>query len=395
MPLFVYKAADNSGKIITDKINKNSISDVSEYLRQRGLYPLEIHKFSMLNMEISDLIKRPVNLKSLSLFCRQLSFFLESGMLLPRAFQIMSAQSKDKRIKRMLMDIREHSLEGNSLSDCLKSAPVPPLMPALCRVGEESGQLAGAIGQMADYYEREFKNRQSLTGALIYPAILAAMMFAVMLISVIYVIPNYAAIFESEGITLPLPTRMLMSMSDFVLDYGLFVLIGMILLSCLIVGFLQTKQGKSALGFIQLHMPIWRLGMNLRFCQCLSMLLSAGQPLAESLNIIRDTISNVYMDSTFIYISIGLKQGRRLSALLTEAKYFDLTLINMVEIGEETGSMAKPVSQCAEYYQSEHERVSSLVARLAEPVIMVILGSILGVIMLAVILPTFKLVNSF
>jgi type IV pilus assembly protein PilC len=127
----------------------------------------------------------------------------------------------------------------------------------------------------------------------------------------------------------------------------------------------------------------------------MSMLLSARKPASEALSIIREAIGNPYMDSIFNSLSTGLMQGRKFSALLTEAQCFDRMLVDMVEIGEETGNLSKPISQCAEFYQSERERASNLLTKLAEPVIMIILGSMLALIMLAIVLPTFELINAF
>ena len=395
MPLFYYKAADEAGKILKNTIDKDNQAEVTEYLSSKGLYPLKVRKLSLLNMEISDLIKKPVSLKTLALFCRHLSFFMESGVLLPRAFKIMSAQAKDKRLKRMLMDIHEHSLGGKSLSECLKLAPVPLLMPALCRIGEESGRLNESIRQMADYYETEFKNKQSVTGALIYPAAMAVMMFAVMILAVVHVLPNYAAMFEAEDIPLPLPTRILMDGSYFILDNSVFILLSAILFALLVFLFLRSPRGKIVTGFIKLRIPFWRLGMNLRFCKCMAMLLSAGKPASEAIYIIRDAIGNAYLDNTFSYMTLCLKQGRQLSNLLTEVKHFDFMLINMVEIGEETGSLCQPLSQCAQYYQIEQDRAYALLAKLAEPVIMIFLGAVLALIMLSIILPTYAMINNF
>ena len=394
LPLFVYKAANEAGEILKDTVEKENTGEVAEYLRLKGLYPLKIRKISPLNRDISDLIKKPVSLKALALFCRQLSFFLESGILLPNAFKMMSAQAKDKRMKRMLMDIHEHSLGGKSLSECLKTAPVPLLMPALCKIGEESGRLCESISQMADYYETEYKSKRAITGALIYPAVLAVMMLAVVILAVVYVIPNYAAIFEAEDITMPLPTRILMSGSNIILNYGAFIFVGVFLIILLVFMFLGTSRGKAITGFIKLRIPFWRLGINLRFCKCMSMLLSAGKPASEAIYIIRDAMGNAYLDSTFLYISVCLKQGRSLSALLAEVKFFDFMLVNMVEIGEETGSLCKPLSQCAKYYQVEQDRAYALFTKLAEPVIMIFLGSVLALIMLSVILPTYELINN-
>ncbi|MDR2649466.1 MAG: type II secretion system F family protein [Clostridiales bacterium] len=395
MPLFVYKAANEAGKTLAGRIDRNSAHEVTEYLALKGLYPLEVRKLSLFSSDISDLIKKPVSLRALALFCRQLSFFLESGMLLPRALQIMTAQSKDKRVKRMLMDIHGHSLEGKSLSDCLKTAPAPPFMAAVCHVGEESGRLAESIRQLAEYYEKEYTNRKAMTGALIYPAFLAVMMFALMILAVMYVIPNYTAIFDAEGIALPLPTRILASASCVISDYGAFILMSACSVILLIFAFLRSKRGAMLTGFIKLRIPIWRLSINLRFCRCLSMLLSSGQPAHEALNIIRGVVGNAYLDSIFLNISTGLRQGRKLSTLLAEAKYFDPLLITMVETGEETGNLSRPVAQCAAYYQTEQDRASALYAKLAEPAIMIFLGSVLALIMLSIILPTFDLVNAF
>jgi type IV pilus assembly protein PilC len=221
------------------------------------------------------------------------------------------------------------------------------------------------------------------------------MMLAVMVLAVVYVIPNYAAIFEAEGIDLPLPTRILMTAGYIVSDYGVLILAALIMIALLILAFLRSKQGRLLTGFIKSRIPLWRLGMNLRFCQCLSMLLAAGQPAHEAVNIIREAVGNAYLDRVFLNISAGLRQGRRLSALLASAKYFDLMLIRMAETGEETGNLSKPITQCSKYYQAEQERASALYAKLAEPVIMIILGSMLALVMLSIILPTFDLVNAF
>ena len=395
MPLFVYKASDGAGKAVTDRIERGSAAEVSEYLRFRGLYPLSVRRLSPLNMDLTDLLNKQISLKALSLFCRQLSFFLESGMLPQRAFQIMQAQAKDKRVKKMLADIRERSLRGDSLSDCLKFSPVPRFCSAMCRVGEGSGRMPEAIGQMADYFEREYKNRRAAAGALLYPAILSAMMFSVMILAVVYVIPNYAAIFDSVGVALPLPTRMLLSAGDFLFDYGAAALAAAFATAALIVWFLRTKRGKALKGFLLSRIPLWRIDMNLRFCKCMSMLLGAGAPMTESVEITREAVGNTYLDGAFSSIITGLRQGRAFSAALADAECFDPMLINMAQIGEETGSLVKPLSQCAAYYQAEQDRASALFAKLAEPAIMVLLGAALAFIMLSVILPTFELVNAF
>jgi type IV pilus assembly protein PilC len=265
----------------------------------------------------------------------------------------------------------------------------------MCRVGEESGKLGESITQMAEYYEKEYKDSQAVTTALIYPLILVVMMIAVLILAIVYVIPNYADIFTMEGIALPLPTQIMLSMGDFVSEYIVFVIVAIFGIIIAVIAFFHTPRGKSISGSIKLRMPIWRLGMSLCFCRCMSMLLASGMPIAEALMITYDAIGNVYLKSTFNNMCAGLKQGRKLSAVATEAKIFDIMLINMVEVGEETGSLVKPISQCAEYYQSERERASELITKLAEPIIMLFLGGVLALIMLSVILPTFELINAF
>jgi len=395
MPLYKYKAVNEERKTVSGTVERNNAEEVTEYLIQKGLYPLKVREQTLLDRDISDILKKPISLKSLALFCRQLSFFMESGVLLPRALEIMSAQSKDRRVQRMLIKINRHSSGGKSLSECLRTAPVPPLLPIMCRIGEESSKLDESIEQMAEYYEKEYKDNQAVTSALIYPLILVVMMIAVLIMSIVFVIPNYAAIFAMEGIALPLPTQIMLSIGDFVADHNVLIIITVFGLIVAAAAFFNTQRGKAITGFIKLRLPLWRLGMSLCYCKCMSMLLSSGMPIPEALMITYEAIGNVYLSSTFNNMCTGLKQGRKLSAVMSEAKCFDIMLINMIEIGEETGSLSKPISQCAEYYQSERERASDLITKLAEPVIMLVLGGVLALIMLSVILPTFELVNAF
>jgi len=186
-----------------------------------------------------------------------------------------------------------------------------------------------------------------------------------------------------------------MSAGDFIFNYGILALTAVFAAAVCAIAFFRTKRGKTLMGFIQLRMPPWRLSMNLRFCKCMSMLLDAGLPALESVDITRGAIGNTYMDRTFLAIITGLKQGRKFSPLLSEAKYFDPMVVNMIQTGEETGGLGRPLTQCASYFQTELDRVQTIYARLAEPVIMIILGSALALIMLSVILPTFELVNAF
>jgi type IV pilus assembly protein PilC len=399
MPFFSYRASDSSGKLVRARIEMAAAPEVLEYLRQSGLQPIEIRQLHFYDMELSDLIQRRISSADLATLCQRLAFITGAGIQLPQAFQTLSEQYEKPYISKVLANIHQSLLRGRSLSAGVADSPLPNFMAALCRAGETTGSLSEVFENLTVFYQNEAKSRQSLAGALLYPALVTVMMLAVIVMAVTMLIPNYAAIFASEGITLPLPTRVLMAASGFIMNYGFVALIILFAVAAGAVLAFRTPRGRYLLGYIKLHLPVLgklnRKYVNLRFCQCMGMLLKAGRSAPEAIESVKPVLGNTYLSPILTRLRTGLTQGRKMSDLMREANCFEPMLINMVHIGEETGSLPQILTQCAEYFQAETARSAELVGKLAEPLVTIVLGAVMAFVMLSVILPTFTLVNAF
>jgi type IV pilus assembly protein PilC len=306
---------------------------------------------------------------------------------------------RNPKLSRKLERINEQLQKGENLSEALAGDDYfPRLMPLMCRIGETSGTLPQAMGTLADYFETESKNRQSLLGVMIYPIVMTIMMIGVILLTVLYVLPSYARIFEAESLDLPLPTRILMSVSEFLPRYpwqtvGVFASVTLAI--CVFCG---SDWGRRAIGCLKIKMPglraIARKRMNLRFCRSLAILLAAGEPLPQSVEMAGQTLGNPYLTPAVLSVCAALKTGRPLWVALSGVYYFDPLLVSMIQVGEETGRLPETLQKCAIYLQNETERDAAVLNRLAEPAVTLVLGLVLAFVMLSVILPTFALTGA-
>ncbi|MDR1914168.1 MAG: type II secretion system F family protein [Clostridiales bacterium] len=352
-----------------------------------------------MNLDLADLLDISPSHRDLSLVCRSLSFILKAGVKPHQAIPILSARIKNKRLQTILANIHKHLLKGDSLYAAINSSPFPKLIAGLCHVGELTGRLPDVFSNLADYYEKSDKSRGAMTGALIYPAIVAIAAFAVMIMSVIVVLPGYSSIFAAEGIILPLPTRILMSFGDFITDYGHLVIIALAILLLGLFSFSKTKKGLYFFGYLKAHLPIIRRLylkiFNLRFCQGMAMTTSAGLTIVVSMGIMRGMLGNEYLNEYMEQIIKKLAEGDELSDALREVKFFDPLILSMTKIGENTNSLDETFEQCSSYFQADLERDTLVIGRLVEPAVTLLLGIVTAFIMLSIILPTFQLVNVY
>ncbi|MDR3239544.1 MAG: type II secretion system F family protein [Clostridiales bacterium] len=413
MAFFSYLAIDASGQKRKGQIEKDSMADATDFLKRIGLFPLNIRKKRLLDLELSELewLNNSAALTDLASSCRAMSFILGAGVELSGAFAILTGQApgaitggqairqKDRRFQKRLAEIYERLLKGQSLSACYASVPFfPPLLSHMCRVGERSGRLPEVMETLADYYEHELKNRQSLQGAMIYPAIVSVMMIGVIILTLLFVIPSYAQIFEAEDLALPWPTQIMMSLSQFLTAYPAPSVMAAFASAAGPIAFFKSGKGKMAIEFLKARLPglkgFCRQTMNLRFCRCLSIMLGAGETLPAAVETAGQVLGGSYFTPIFQSIRVSLEEGRPFWATLTQFDCFDPMLTNMARIGEETGQLAETLQKCAAYFQNKSDHNTALLNRLIEPGVILVLGVVLGFITLSVILPTFTLTSA-
>lgn len=360
-------------------------------------------KPSIWNTELSEIVslgKRRIPQKELSVFCRKFSIMLDTGESVKQAVLFLAEQASTRAMRDALTQSHSGIMQGKSLSAALAATDAfPVFFCGLCQIGEMSARLPQVMERLATFYEQQARAEDELSAALMYPAAVALMMLAVAVLAVVYVLPGYARVFTATGVELPVITKVLMSVSAALTQHTLEILIVVIVLIAAVTWGMRSAAGRALAARVQLHMPVlravYRQAVNLRFSQAMSLLLASGQALTDAVPACAEVIDNPQVRRDLVTVATGLKQGRSFWEMLSGFAYFDPMLWRMVQVGEETGRLPQTMSRCRDYFEQEYISLIRKLNKLVEPVITLVLGVGLGLMMLAVILPTFALTNIY
>jgi len=245
--------------------------------------------------------------------------------------------------------------------------------------------------QLADFYETQAETRDELTAALVYPVAVTIMMLGVIVLAVTFVLPGYSRIFDTSGVELPAMTRGLLRVSEFMAARFIVIMIGFFTIFLGVLFFAQSDKGRRIFDGLYLRFSITRLGVNFRLTQSLHLLLLAGLPVSQALPFTETVMDNVKVQADLARISAQLKMGKPFWETMTKVGYIDPLLTGLSRVGEEAGRLPQTIEKCQAYYAQAYRRAIKRLNKLVEPIITLILGLGLGVIMLAIILPTFEL----
>lgn len=362
---------------------------------------MSIQKTSVLHADVSELFgrlaPRTVRLRELSIFCRKMEVLLTAGIPIKKAVLLLAGQEP---LRDTLVKVHAGIMQGKSLSAAMTGAGVfPPFFCGMCRIGEMTARLPQVMSQLAAFYERQSQMEDELRAALVYPAAVTSMMLAVTVIAVVFVLPGYSRVFAAAGAELPLFTRALMRLSDALAGNMFLVLAGLgaVILSAAL--FLRSASGRLCVHYCCLYAPairgVYRLHINLRLSQALVLLLSSGQRLTDAVPAAAGIITNNLVLRDWARLTAGLAEGRPFWLLLSRIAYIDPMLVNMAQVGEETGRLSMTVGLCRDHFEREHLLQIRRLNKLVEPAITIVLGLVLGLVMLAVILPTFALTDIY
>ena len=328
MPLYQYQAFDQAGVLRKGSEDAVSESDLRQRLRSQQLYPKEIRVSR--NTSRSFLPKRGTNYKrALTLFTRQFEVLMDATIPYDKALQLIIEQTEDVGFKEILAEVRARVVEGGSLADALQLYPkiFPEMYVSMIRSGENSGNLGTILKRLADYYETQERLRGRLKSAMIYPAFMLVFSLLVVVFMVTYIVPKITQIFASKGTLLPLPTRILMGLSDFMVNSWYLVLIGLVILIFGFSAFLRSEFGKKVLQQLQLKAPLigplMQKVLIARFCQTLGTLLGSGVDLKTALEISRHVVVNQLLIEQLNKMIIEVNnKGIPLSAAMGRTGYF-------------------------------------------------------------------------
>lgn len=333
--------------------------------------------------------------------CRQISFMLNAGVSLKAIMTVLTespgtsrSRRKNRILKTSLRSALESIMSGESLALALeRPGYFPVFMCRMCRIGELSGNLPKVMELLSDYYEERSRNRDEIMSALLYPAVVSAMMFAMILVAVFYVLPNHALLFDISDEPLPAITQGLLSFSAFIINSWFLIVPFLILSIAAPMVFVRTEWGRFLFESALLRIPLYRQMVNLHIIQALALLLKSGQPLSDSTLAASGIMTNKIVAGNLQQVSVGLQQGAAFWILLGDFFYMDPAAVSMAKVGEETGNMSLAFEYASEYSRHRFRQMSRQFNKMVEPAITLVMGLLLAIVMLAIILPAFAMTD--
>ena len=399
MPAFRYEAVDSGGKSQKGVVNADSARAARADLRAQGLLPIEVEAIApqteARNRKFS--FGEKLSTVELALFTRQLASLLEAGLPLEQALTALLEQAERPYLRDLLASIRADVVGGGTISDALAQRPrdFNAIYRALVASGEQIGQLARVLARLADYIERRNALMQKVRLAFTYPAIVAAVAFAIVIFLLTYVVPQIVSVFANTKQKLPLLTTAMLALSSFVRNYGIFVLLALI---ALWFGWRHLLKNPA----IKRRWHAWLLGAPVygkferslntsRFASTLAITTGSGVPILNALQASRDTLSNVAMRELVEQATASVREGVSLARALSAQKHFPPLLIHMIRAGEITGELAGMLERAANVQEQDLERRTLTIAGLLEPALILTMGVVVLVIVLAVLMPIIEI----
>ncbi len=404
MTTYKYVVRDRAGKALEATMEAQSSGEVARMLREKGYYVTKIEKDSKtgMNAELTmpAFMDQP-NLRDITLFSRQFATVINAGLPIVQSLSILENQAEKKGLKKALNSVREDVETGQNLSSSLAKFPrvFNNLYVYLVKAGEASGNLDSILERIASYQEKQAALRGKVKGALTYPAVVMVIALAVTYFLLTGIVPQFANILTSLGGDLPLITRILMALSDFLVNqwWLLLLIIGGSIAGT--VFFYRTNQGKHVIDRLLLTLPVvgplQQKASIAGFSSTFGLLLKSGVNVIESIDITKGTAGNIIVEDVLTEAKAGVQRGEQLSDTLKEhPKVFPPLVSSMIAIGEETGAMDTMLEKIASFYEREvDEAVDALTAAL-EPLMIIFLGGIVGFIVAGMFLPMFAIIGS-
>lgn len=393
--IFVWEGRDKRGQKVKGEVGGQNVSLVKASLRRQGINPTKVRK------KPKPLLgggKRRVKAKDIALFSRQLATMMSSGVPLVQAFDIIGRGHDNKGVQDLLLNIKSDIEGGSNLSDALAKHPhhFDELFVNLVQAGEHAGILDNVLDKIATYKEKTESIKAKIKKAMFYPTAVIAVAFLITTILLIYVVPQFASLFRGFGADLPAPTKVVVALSGFFQHYW-WLIFGVIIGTG--VGISQAK--KRSRGFnhfldrFLLKIPIVGMILNksaiARFARTLSTMFAAGVPLVEAMTSVSGAVGNVVYGEAVLKMRDEVSTGTQLNAAMQKAELFPNMVVQMTAIGEEAGSIDTMLGKVADFYEEEVDNAVDSMSSLMEPFIMVILGTLVGGLVIAMYMPIFEL----
>jgi type IV pilus assembly protein PilC len=372
---------------------------VASRLRSQGMIPVQISKESKASMKMEiNILPQKVKLKDLAVFARQFATMINAGLSLLRTMNILADQTENPKLKESIQAMRDDVERGSSLSASMSKHPkvFSGLFVAMVRAGETGGQLDTVLTRIADNYEADYKLRQKIKAAMTYPVVVAGIAVLLVTVMLLFIVPTFAEMFEGLGGELPLPTQILLTLSQaakWLVPLVIVLAIG---------GFIAYKRlRKSNAEFrlradrLKLKIPIFgdlfqKIALS-RFSRTLALLLRAGVPVLQALDIVADTTGNEVLTRATNDVKDSVRSGETMAGPLERHGVFPPMVVQMISVGEDTGAIDAMLDKVSDFYDQEVESTTESLTSLIEPIMIAVLGGIVGAMIIALYMPMFKI----
>jgi len=399
MSTYVFKAMDLAGGKARGEVEADSKQAVSDQLKARGLIVLDIsEKGGSKDIELGFLKRVPAN--DLAVFSRQLSTMISSGMSILRSLYVLEEQTESKFLKETIVAVRKDVEAGLSLSDAMSRHPkvFSPLFVAMTQAGEMGGVLEGSLMRVADQLQKDAALRRQIKSAMVYPIMVIIFAVAVMMALVAFLVPVFVGVFKQFGGELPKLTKVSVFLSHAVTGYWWLIIGGSIAIVLVFLRWKRTTWGRKQWDHFRLRVPM-KIGTIVqqvavaRWSRTLASLTSAGVPLLQALEITGRTGGNIAVEEAMDGVIASVKRGGTIAAPLAQAPVFPEMVTHMVGVGEETGALDAMLDRIAEFYEEQVEASVKALTSILEPIMIIVIGGIVGFIVISMYLPLFEVYN--
>jgi len=402
MPTYIYKAKSFKGQEETGSLDAKSESQLAGLLKQKGLTLISVQeKESAKKRKIEIPLFSRVSVTEKLMFVRNLRVLISAGVVLPRSLELLAQQARSKKLSDTILAVKDEIIKGTSFSDALLRFPhvFSELFGSMIKVGEAGGKLEEVLGLLEKQMARQHEMSSKIKGALAYPIVIILAMLGIGAMMLLVVVPRVAETFETLQIELPPSTQLVIWLGQTMASRWYILLLVLIASLFLLARALKTEIGKRVLSFLSLKVPIIspiiKKANSAQTIRTLSSLITAGVPITRSLEILSQSLGNLYYQKAMVVAAEKVRKGANLSDALSPYSYiYSPLVIQMVAVGEETGQTAEILEKLADFYEEKVANVTKNLTSIIEPIIMLFIGAAVGFFAISMIQPMYSMLGA-
>lgn len=404
MANYSYRGRDQHGHLVQGEVEASTEASAAEILLRRGITPIQVAPFhapSRLNFDLRELFGSGINSDDLIVFTRQMYALTKAGIPLLRAMQGLAENTSNRRLSQVLTDLVDQLERGRQLSSAMAAHPkvFPRLFVAIVHVGENTGQLEQAFWELTEYLQKEEDTRKQVKTAMRYPTFIMITIVVAMFILNLFVIPSFASMFARFDAELPLTTRILITTSNFFVHWWYALIGGIAAIAYAIHRYINTEEGEIKWDYLKIRMPLvgdilFRTLLT-RFSRSFATMLRAGVPLTQALGLVADAVDNRWMGHKINEMRRNIERGENLSRVARHSQLFTPLVLQMLQVGEETGRVDEMLMEVSDYYEREVDYdLKSLTAKI-EPIMLTIVAVMISVMAAGIFSPMWDMMNAY